>query len=69
MPPQAEPLRADVCTDAKVDVIPAVRIRTTAKDQYADLRGHAYIIARGLNTTVQRVQTSALQVPSHKEGK
>lgn len=38
---------------------PDIRIRAVARDSFEGLRGHAYIIARQLNTRIERVQTSA----------
>lgn len=43
-----------------VDAPTEIRIRATARDKFAGLRGSAYIHARQLNQQVQRVQTSAL---------
>jgi hypothetical protein len=36
-----------------------VRVIEQRPDPYIGLKGHAYIMARGLNAKVQRVQTSA----------
>ena len=36
-----------------------VRVISSHPDPYAGLKGHAYIQARGLNSPIQRVQTSA----------
>lgn len=45
--------------DQPTDIKPKVRVRATAQDPFAGLRGRDYIAARGLNAPVQKVQTSA----------
>ncbi|WP_428718553.1 hypothetical protein [Undibacterium curvum] len=44
--------------DQPTDIKPKVRVRATARDTYAGLRGQAYIAARNLGKA-QKVQTSA----------
>jgi hypothetical protein len=46
-----------------------VRTRAKAKDMFEGATGHDYIVARQLNRSVQRVQTSAHQTPQQSEGK
>ena len=51
--------KLNCATSSELADTPVVRTRACAPDPFLGLKGHAYIKARNLAPSVQRVQTSA----------